>query len=55
MTALLQDLTGADNPILLMYDTKSGHSGGQPLSKQIEDTTNWASFLCWQLGLWDEK
>ena len=51
MTALLQSATASDRPVLLLYDTKSGHSGGQPLSKQIEDTTDQMSFLFWQLGM----
>ncbi|MBL7137087.1 MAG: S9 family peptidase [Candidatus Marinimicrobia bacterium] len=51
MNALLQNATGSTNPVLLLYDTKSGHSGGMPLSKQIEDITNWMSFVMWQLGM----
>ena len=43
--------TGSDRPVLLHYDTKSGHSGGQPVSKQIEDATDSLSFLFWQLGV----
>ncbi|MFQ5824708.1 MAG: prolyl oligopeptidase family protein [bacterium] len=50
MTALLQTATGSDKPILLYYDTKSGHVGsGKPVSKQIEDATIELSFLLWQL------
>jgi prolyl oligopeptidase PreP (S9A serine peptidase family) len=37
--------------VLLHYDTKSGHSGGRPVSKQIQDTTDELSFLFWQLGM----
>ncbi len=51
MTALLQAANGSDRPILLHYDTKAGHSGGQPLSKQIDDLTDTFSFLFWQLGV----
>jgi protease II len=54
MAALLQDLTGADpaeRPVLLKYDTKAGHSGGLPLSKQIENLTNEMRFLFWQVGV----
>lgn len=51
MTALLQSETGSDSPVLLLYDTKSGHSGGLPLSKQIEVETDKISFLFWQIGL----
>ena len=51
MTALLQKATGSNNPVLLFYDTKLGHSGGQPVNKQIEDTSYWMIFLFWQLGM----
>ncbi|MFQ5603876.1 MAG: prolyl oligopeptidase family protein [bacterium] len=50
MAALLQSATGSDKPVLLYYDTKSGHSGGKPVSRQIEDATISMSFLFWQLG-----
>jgi prolyl oligopeptidase len=51
MTALLQASTGSDHPILLHYDTKLGHAGGKPVSKQIDDTTDELMFLFWQLGV----
>ena len=55
MTALVQAATGSDRPVLLKYDTKSGHSGGTPVSKQIEDGTDTFSFLMWQLGVLGNK
>ncbi|MBD0373792.1 MAG: S9 family peptidase [Pyrinomonadaceae bacterium] len=51
MAALMQAMNGSDKPILLHYDTKAGHSGGSPVSKQIEDMTDTLSFLFWQLGM----
>jgi prolyl oligopeptidase len=51
MAALLQAANGSDQPILLLYDTKSGHSGGRPVNKQIEEYTDMLSFICWQLGV----
>ena len=51
MAALMQAMTGSDKPVLLHYDTKAGHSGGTPVSKQIEDLTDTLSFLFWQLGM----
>jgi prolyl oligopeptidase len=55
MTAMLQWATSADNndgrPILISYDTKSGHSGGRPLGKQIDELTDELSFFMWQLGM----
>jgi prolyl oligopeptidase len=49
MAALLQAETGSDRPVLLLYDTTSGHSGGRPLSKTIDEQTDELSFLLWQL------
>jgi len=52
MVALLQAATGSDRPVLLDYDTKSGHIGSAaPVHKQIDDLTNQISFLFWQLGV----
>jgi prolyl oligopeptidase len=51
MTARLQAATAAsDRPILLHYETLAGHSGGTPVSKQVENTTDELDFLFWQLG-----
>jgi len=50
MAALVQAQTGSNRPVLLLYDTKTGHSGGMPVSKQIEDNTDQLSFLWSQLG-----
>jgi prolyl oligopeptidase len=49
MTARLQSATASDRPIVLLYDTKAGHSGGQPLSKAIDDMSLELTFLAWQL------
>ena len=51
MAARLQAATGSDHPILLLYDTKSGHSGGRPVNKLIEENTDILSYLFWQLGV----
>jgi prolyl oligopeptidase len=51
MAARLQAANGSDKPILLLYDTKSGHSGGRPVKKTIEEYTDILSFLYWQLGV----
>jgi prolyl oligopeptidase len=51
MTALLQAATGSKKPIMLRYHTKAGHSGGQPVSEQITNTTETMLFLTWQLGM----
>jgi len=51
MAARMQAATGSSRPILVLYDTKSGHSGGRPLSQIIDEYTNILSFLFWQLGV----
>jgi prolyl oligopeptidase len=51
MTALIQAATGSDEPVILRYHTKAGHSGGQPLSEQIDNMTETMQFLFWQLGV----
>jgi prolyl oligopeptidase len=50
MTARLQWATASDRPIVLLYDTSAGHSGGQPLSRRIEDMSRELAFLAWQLN-----
>jgi prolyl oligopeptidase len=51
MAARLQAANASEKPILLLYDTKSGHSGGRPIKKTIEEYTDILSFLLWQLGV----
>ena len=50
MAALLQANNGSDNPVLLRYHTQAGHSGGQPVSQQIDQLVDTVSFLLWQVG-----
>ena len=50
MTALMQAKNGSDNPVLLRYHTQAGHSGGQPVSQQIDELVDTVSFLLWQVG-----
>lgn len=51
MTALMQAANGSGKPILLHYETAAGHSGGTPVGKQIDNTTDELDFLMWQLGM----
>jgi prolyl oligopeptidase len=51
MAARLQAVNPPDRPILLLYDTKSGHSAGKPVNAQIEDWTDEFSFLFRELGM----
>ena len=50
MTALMQAKNRSANPILLRYHTQAGHSGGQPISQQIDEMVDTLSFLLWQGG-----
>ncbi len=50
MTALLQAASGSERPILLRYDTKAGHSGGTPVSKQVDELAEELAFLLRQLA-----
>ena len=51
MAAELQAAQGGDKPILLLYDTKLGHSEGRPVGKIIEEDTQVLGFLMWQVGV----
>ncbi|HXN73519.1 MAG TPA: prolyl oligopeptidase family serine peptidase [Candidatus Acidoferrales bacterium] len=50
MTAEMQAAQAGDKPILLMYDTKLGHSEGRPVSKIIEEDTDVLQFLFAEVG-----
>jgi prolyl oligopeptidase len=49
MTAMLQNATGSGKPVLLLYDSKSGHSGTLAAAAETEQTANELEFLNWQL------
>ncbi len=51
MTALLQADTASGNPVILMYDTKAGHSGGRPVDAVIDELTAELRFLLWRVGV----
>jgi prolyl oligopeptidase len=51
MAARLQAATRSGRPVLLLYDSKAGHSGGKPLSKAVQDLSLEISFLAWQLAM----
>jgi prolyl oligopeptidase len=50
MTARVQAASSSGRPVLLLYDTKAGHAGGVPVSKQIEDLANALQFFFSQTG-----
>ncbi len=51
MAALMQASAAPGRPILIHYDTEAGHSGGTPVTKQVEDGTDSLMFLLWQTGV----
>jgi len=51
MAALLQASTASGKPVVLRYETTAGHSGGLPVTKEIEEWTDVLGFLFWQLGV----
>jgi len=51
MTALMQADNASGKPILLHYDTQAGHSGGTPVSKEIQEIADELGFLMWQTGM----
>jgi prolyl oligopeptidase len=51
MAALVQAANGSNKPIILLYDTKAGHSaGGKPVALQVADLADELSFVFWQLN-----
>jgi prolyl oligopeptidase len=51
--ARLQEATSGTDPILIRVETKAGHGGGKPISKQIDEAADVYMFLMWQLGMMD--
>lgn len=51
MTALMQAASASDNPIMLRYDTKGGHSGIGSVSKAIDQNVDEMSFLASRVGV----
>jgi len=49
--ATLQDNTNGDNPILIRIETNSGHGGGTPISKLIEQVVDRFAFTWYNMGL----
>jgi prolyl oligopeptidase len=51
MTALMQADNGSDNPIILRYDTKGGHSGIGSVDKVIDQQVDQMIFIADRLGV----
>lgn len=50
MTALMQAVDGASDPILLRYHVAGGHAGGEPLPVQVKNLAEEMAFMWWQLN-----
>jgi prolyl oligopeptidase len=50
MTAMLQGATASGRPVMVLYDTKSGHSSSLSTEAEVNQTTAELAFLTWQLG-----
>jgi prolyl oligopeptidase len=50
-TAAMQEAQAGDDPILLRVETDTGHGGGTPTSKEIEETADVFSFLVEELSI----
>ncbi len=49
--AALQAATTGTRPALIRIETKAGHGGGKPVTKQIEETTDLWAFAAYHLGM----
>ena len=50
MAARLQEASGSGKPVLLLYDTKSGHSDGKPIDMIVDDYTDELAFVYANIG-----
>jgi prolyl oligopeptidase len=50
MTAALQNASASGRPVLLLYDSASGHSGALPTRMEVAQMAHELAFLFWQLG-----
>jgi prolyl oligopeptidase len=50
MTAMLQNASSSGRPVLLLCDSKSGHSSSLSTAAEVDQTANELAFLLWQLG-----
>lgn len=49
--AMLQQCQGGKAPVLIRVDSKAGHGGGKPLSKQMEEAADIYGFIMHQMGM----
>ncbi|MFQ5876999.1 MAG: prolyl oligopeptidase family protein [Acidobacteriota bacterium] len=51
MAARLQAASASGRPVLLRTESRAGHGAGKPVSKVVDELTDVATFLFWQLGM----
>lgn len=51
----LQSNQQGDKPVLLRVETSAGHGAGKPVSKQVDESADWLSFLFFQMGSADKE
>jgi prolyl oligopeptidase len=51
MTAALQNASTSGRPVLLLYDSESGHSGSLSARAEVDQMAHELAFLFWQLGI----
>lgn len=49
--ATLQECQGGNAPVLIRIDSKAGHGGGKPMSKQMEENADIYGFLMYEMGM----
>lgn len=49
--ATLQQDQAGSAPVLIRIDSKAGHGGGKPLSKQMEENADIYGFIMYQMGM----
>ena len=49
--ATLQECQGGNAPVLIRIDSKAGHGGGKPLSKQMEEQADIYGFVMHEMGM----
>ena len=49
--ATLQECQAGKAPVLIRIDSKAGHGGGKPLSKQMEENADIYGFLMYEMGM----
>jgi prolyl oligopeptidase len=55
MTAALQNASASGRPVLLLYDSKSGHSGSLSARAEVDQMAHQLAFLFWQLGITEPR